>query len=430
MLRTVFGIIAVLLLLMLLGGCNNAFRSNYTSIQLSKPVAEYLSQQTLTIHNNQPRPKTRKVKVFQSLGDSIYRAQYRKLMGTTLILEVSDSLGKIRNIAIPQTKLKAYPLALTTTATPLIVGGLLSQRDPYYDPYYIDITAIGIAAAGFATDAMYTPIAMLLSRNNQYAVPTNFTLNNLEEVALLDTSQHNQLYQITVPVNPNITPFLDADFQRKYKVSMGVAIGYGLIHRSTSNVGSPKLPASSWFSMEANVQSQPHFQWGLHHTSTQPSTFNSSITSFQIGYVDNQIKNGELTCGIGLGLGTFKRIKTNNILSTSTFFRDRTLGEDSQVLKTMTFIPGQIYFFAPVSGYIQYNHHIKDQLDFWLGFRFSQIKSSTPYNVTESLLTKEQIAPGIYAERQQNIGSQFRETLHDKNMVFQFNLGLKYKLNQ
>jgi hypothetical protein len=69
-------------------------------------------------------------------------------------------------------------------------------------------------------------------------------------------------------------------------------------------------------------------------------------------------------------------------------------------------------------------------LDFWLGFRFSQIKSSTPYNVTESLLTKEQIAPGIYAERQQNIGSQFRETLHDKNMVFQFNLGLKYKLNQ
>lgn len=411
-------------------GCNNALRSNYTSVRLSQPVAEYLADQQLVVHNNQPKLETRQAKIHAPLADSFYHLQYRKLAGTSLILEVTDSIGRIRNLAIPQTKLSAFPVGLSTTTTPIIIAGILTQRDNSSYSDWTDLAAIGFSIVSLGSDLLAFPLIKLAYPNSHYAVPNNFVIKNVNDVVTLDTSDKNKIFTVTAPVNPDVTPYLNADFQKVTFQYAGLHAGYGLFHRSISQPNDPKLTAAPWFALEFNIQPRKDFRWGIHNTWTQSNSFKSNVTSMQIAYVDHNLRSGQLICGVGLGLGMSSRTASPNITETSQSLDFRKLGNDSQVIIEKTFIPNQRYFFTPFSGFIQYENHISKSMGYSLCFRMTQIESHADYLTRKTLKTTEIIAPGITAERTQNIGSIDRESYTAKNMVFQFNVGLNIRITQ
>jgi hypothetical protein len=418
-------------LVLLFASCNSAFRSSNTSIRLSPPVAEYLSQQTLLIHNNQPKLQTRQVTLQAPYADSFYTLTYRKLSGNSLILEVSDSSGKMRNIAIPQTKLKAFPVALTTTATPLTLAAYYSQRVPWSSDIWGDVIMIGISIFNLGTDALTIPLVKLTNKNSRYAVPQNYSLTNLNDVLTLDTNNKTQLYSIAAPVNPQITPFLDADFQKKQQIFIQGNIGVGLFHRSTSTPATlnPDLRISPWYAVDFQVQTSNEFAWGFYHLRSLQNNLQSTVTSPQIAYVNNHLKKAKLVCGVGVGLGTFKRSFAPDVNQSSTLLNGRTLGADSVVMIRKEFIPNLQYLFIPASGFVQYERELGKSLALTIGMRITRIQTNTDYLNYEYLKTWEVIAPGVTAERVQNLGFVTRDRYSAQNMLFHFNTGLKIRLN-
>lgn len=418
-------------LVLLFASCNSAFRSSHTSVRLSPPVAEYLSQQTLLIHNNQPKLQTRQVTLQAPFADSFYTLRYRKLSGNSLILEVSDSTGKMRNVAIPQTKLKAFPVGLTTTATPLTLAAYYSQRDPWSSDIWGDAIMIGISIFNLGTDALTIPLVKLANKNSQYAVPKNFTLTNLNDVLTLDTNNKTQLYSIAAPVNPQITPFLDADFQKKQQIFIQGNMGVGLYHRSTSTPATlnPDLRISPWYAVDFQVQTSNEFAWGFYHLRSLQDNIQSTVTSPQIAYVNNHLQKAKLVCGVGVGLGTFKRSFAPDVNQTSTLLNGRTLGADSIVMIRKEFIPNLQYLFIPVSGFVQYERELGKSLALTIGMRITRIQTNADYYNYQYLKTWEVIAPGITAERVQNLGFVDRDRYSAQNMLFHLNAGLKILLN-
>jgi hypothetical protein len=418
------------LIMMLSTGCNNLFRSQTTSVRISKPVAEYLNRQTLTIHNNKLKPTTRKVQIEPSFADTLYRLYYRRLSGTTLILEVLDTLGKIRNIAIPQTKLRAYPVSATTTTTPIIVAHLLKQRSPdSYNDYSGEI-ATGIAILSVINDAIYYPVLQISARNRQFTVPKTFVLNDLSQVQTLDTNNPNQLYTVTQPVNPTITPYLDADFQKHTQVFLAANAGYVFVHRSSRTSYTEKLSPSPWFNVELNFQGQPALRWGLRYDWSKTNDFFSNMTSLQLAYVNTHLKNANLICGVGAGIGRFTRHLGNNYIESSDILLNRKLGADSFVITQNEFVPNQSNYYLPLSAFIQYESMLAKDVSLTLGVRICSMSSFSTYSSKEFLKTTESITPGITAERWQNINYPKSVTHESQNLSFQCQIGLNFLISQ
>jgi hypothetical protein len=426
LIRHIYPILASLLFL----GCNNAYRANYTSISVTKPVADYLSNQTLTIHNNKPNTKTRNVKIHAPFTDTFYKLNFKKIAATTVILEVSDSTGKIRNVAIPQTKLRAYPIGATTTTTPIIVAHLLKQRNPdsYYD--YPGEIATGIAILSVINDAIYYPALQIMARNRQFTVPKTFVLNDLSQVQTLDTNNPNQIYTITQPVNPNITPYLDADFQKHTQVFLAANAGYGFVHRSSRTSYTEKLSPSPWFNVELNFQGQPALRWGLRYDWSKTNAFFSNTTSLQLAYVNTHLKNANLICGVSAGVGRFTRLLGNDFSLTSDIFLNRKLGADSFVITRNEFVPNQSNYYLPLSAFIQYESLLAKDVSLTLGVRICSMSSFSTYSSKEFLKTTETIAPGITAERWQNINYPKSVTHESQNLSFQCQIGLNFLISQ
>lgn len=427
MLRKCLFIISIALLF---ASCNSAFRSSHTSVQLSTPVAEYLSQQNLLIHNNQPKLVTRQPKIYAHPYDSSYYLQYRKLTGTSVILEVSDTTGKMRNIAIPQTKLKAFPVALTTTVTPVIAVGFLANRNPH--SRYNNWDALALVAIGvlnFSTDALTIPLVYLVNKHQPYAVPRSFSLSDLSTVETVDTFQKEKLYTITAPVNPHVTPYLNAEFQKTFPVFLNASAGYGLVERAFSQSSEPRLGESPWYSFELQIQPSNNFRWGMHHTRNQPTDFQCNTTTLQMAYVNHSLPRSTLSVGLGAGLGSFKRKSAPDLSDTSKLYFNRKLGADSIILIKREFIPNLQYFFPPIAGFIQYENQLTQAVSLTLDFRITRIESHIDYATTQNLKTREVIAPGITSERIQNIGFNQIESFKTKNTLYQFNMGLKIRLN-
>lgn len=411
-------------------GCNNLYRSRETYVKLSKPVAEYLNQQTLTIHNNKPNPNTRKVQIQPTTNDTVYRLYYRKLSGTTLILEVVDGQGKIRNIAIPQTKLRAYPIGSSTTSTPLIIASILEQRNPdgYYD--YSSEVASGIAILAALNDAIFCPIVQLTAKNRQYAVPKTFALRELSHVQTLDTNNPKQIYTITQPINPHITPYLDADFQKHTQVFLAANAGYGFVHRSSRTSFTENLPPSPWFNVELNFQGQPTLRWGLRYDWSKTNAFFSNMAALQLAYVNTQLKNANLICGVGAGIGRFTRHLGNDFVLSSDILLNRKLGADSFVITQNEFVPNQYNYYLPLSAFIQYESMLAKDVSLTLGVRLCSMSSFSTYSSKEFLKTTEIIAPGITAERWQNINYPKSVTHESQNLSFQCQIGLNFLISQ
>jgi hypothetical protein len=64
-----------------------------------------------------------------------------------------------------------------------------------------------------------------------------------------------------------------------------------------------------------------------------------------------------------------------------------------------------------------------------IGMRITRIQTNTDYLNYEYLKTWEVIAPGVTAERVQNLGFVTRDRYSAQNMLFHFNTGLKIRLN-
>ena len=97
----------ILSMSLLLCSCNSAFRTNKTQIVVSKDVAKYLSTTNMMVHNNSTKRQThRTVTIRETEPDTPYRLTYKKLKGDLVILQITDSNGYMRNLAIPQIKLK------------------------------------------------------------------------------------------------------------------------------------------------------------------------------------------------------------------------------------------------------------------------------------------------------------------------------------
>jgi len=411
-------------------GCNNLYRSSETYVKLSKPVAEYLNQQTLTIHNNKPNLNTRKVQIQPTTNDTVYRLYYRKLSGTTLILEVVDTQGKIRNIAIPQTKLRAYPIGSSTTTTPLIIATILEQRNPdgYYD--YSGEVASGIAILAALNDAIFYPVVQLTAKNRQYAVPKTFALRELSQVQTLDTSNPNQIYTIKQPLNPNITPYLDAHYQKHTQVFLSANAGYGFVHRYTRTSYTEKLSPSPWYNIEFNLQSQPELRWGLRYDWSKTNAFITDAVSLKLAYVNTSLKNGNLICGVGAGIGRFTRHLGNDFVLSSDILLNRKLGADSFVITQNEFVPNQSNYYLPLSAFIQYESMLAKDVSLTLGVRLCSMSSFSTYSSKEFLKTTETIAPGISAERWQNISNPKSVTHESKNLSLQCQIGLNFLISQ
>ncbi|MCX8485470.1 MAG: hypothetical protein ORO02_09735 [Bacteroidia bacterium] len=410
-------------------GCNNLYRSNYTSVTLSKPVAEYLNQQTLTVHNNKPNPTIRKAQVQPPFADTNYRLQYRRLAGNSLILEITDAQGNRRNIAIPQTKLKGYPIATTTTTAPVVIAQILKYEDPYSYYNFGTEVAVGVGVLSALSDALITPLVRLTARNRQFAVPKGFALTNLDQVQTLDTS-NPQLYTIAQPINPNITPYLDADWQKHTRVFLATHAGYGLVNQDGHTHYTEKLAPSNWFAAEINLQSSKNLRWGVRYDWTKTPTFFANATTLQVAYVNNQLPNANLLCGVGLGIGLFERIASSNFTETSDLLYNRKLGKDSLRIIENTFVPNRPRYYVPLSAYIQYEALLTNNIRIILGVRMASVKSFTTYNSREFLQTYETIAPGITAERLQTINYPTNNTYNSQNMSFQGHIGLNFLISK
>jgi hypothetical protein len=146
--------------------------------------------------------------------------------------------------------------------------------------------------------------------------------------------------------------------------------------------------------------------------------------------VSNETPNAKLIYGLGAGFGSFTRIASNNFTTTVDILNNRKLGNDSTVVTVNTFIPGQTHYFLPFSVFIQYEAAITKNINVTLGVRMASVSSITSFNSQDYLRTNEVIAPGITAERQQNINYPRTITLNSKNMSFQGNIGLNFLITK
>lgn len=413
-------------------GCNSAFRSNYTAIRITAPVAEYLSKQTVNIHNNSSNPTVRQVEIVQQSPDSLYQIQFKKLAGQSLILEVEDTAGRIRNVAIPQTKLRAFPFLLSTTTAPTLSSMIIATRNPNVrlSRNLTDVLATTSYIAAMGIDAIAYPIVKAASKNKPYAVPRTFVIRDLRQVYTFDSSNKKSIYRVVAPVNKVVSPFLDADFQKRHLLILGSTAGFGLVNEYYNSNADIGLKQSPWYAIEYNVQGSPYLRWGLHHTWSQHKDFQAGITSMQAAYVHNNANNGRFIFGIGVGSGGFIRYTADNRTDSTRMYKNRTLGPDSMVIKTATFIPDNKYFFLPMSGFIKYEQVLFKQINLNLGINVTQVRSHTDYSVQDALRTTENIAPGVTASRTHVYGYPTIERHKAKNLLIQFNFGINIQLNR
>lgn len=396
------------------------FRSTSTHIPVTKEVANYLQHQSLTIHKNKENSKNRSITIQENPYDTMMLLRFKKLSGQTLILEISDSTGKIRNIAIPQTKLNAYPLLLTTTTTPVLIGSALSKskNDRNEDEW---ATALSILAIGY--DVASAAIIKGLYPHAKYQVAPGFQIDKLSAVTILDTNG-NRVFEVPTPLNPKPSIYLDANYQKHPQVYLGASMGGILQHEDFSDHPSSTLTNSPWYNLTFDIQTNANFKWGLHYSAHISKSSEANITSLQMGYIQ-PLKTGSLNYGIGLGIGFFERLKGDNLQQISTIWNSRKITGDSSVLIDFVFLPNTKHYYVPVTGYIGYSAPLNKIIDFTASVQGTSVGSFSDFTTTERLIYTEDVAPGVTAERSLQTKDDFRTTFRTQNMVFQFNVGLK-----
>ena len=421
----------ILSMSLLLCSCNSAFRTNKTQIVVSKDVAKYLSTTNMMVHNNSTKRQThRTVTIRETEPDTPYRLTYKKLKGDLVILQITDSNGYMRNLAIPQIKLSAYPLLLSTTLSPPLTYFALTfrNRGPFTDALIAVYNGLAITIDAYAGAAI-----LFANPNARYTVPPNYRITNLSDVTTIDTANHEKLLDIPMPINPNPTPFLTQNYRKKCLYAFSLGGSYGIAHElsktlmksQTSRVNLPNQIANGiWAHAGLHFQPRPHFQWGYSfHSNMNPNTSINFLLN-EIGWIV-PLKKGSFELGCGVGLGTNQMNQGSNYLDSFNTYKNKTLPTGQLLEESYSFFPST-HAFAPVGGRIQFIYPIINQIEIAASFNGIRIPSYTEYNKKETLLTEEQIAPNIVAYRREEMTFN-SVTVKSINRLYSIGLSLRCK---
>jgi len=427
-------LLGIFLVFLLTTSCNSAFRANSTFIRVSPSVAKYLHHKEVVIHNNDSRKNIfRKVSIeVPRESDSLYRLKFKKIKGETLILEITDSSQNIRNIAIPQSKLKAYPVTLSTTIFPVTGFGLASVEGD--GKKFAEAIVVLVGLLSVTTDLIAVPLSQPLFPHQPWTVPPEFTLKNIADVTPVYRKNSENLFEISKPINPNPSAFLNKNYQKKQRFNAQFSMGYGIPDYrklSTADLSkrSSRMNASPWMNGEFNIQTSSKFQWGFYTAASMEPTTKSSVSALQMGFIHQIQPNAHITFGVGAGLGSFTRLEANSFTDSINRYNNKILRGDSMLHTTYAFKPDEKHNFMPITMYLQYSHKLHRYVNFNVGLRATKFNSYFDYTKTQVLKNSETIAPGIIALRSQMIGEPEEELTKTKNIVYQMQLGFTFTLN-
>jgi hypothetical protein len=397
-------------------------------------VAKYLHHKEVVIHNNDSRKNIfRKVSIeVPRESDSLYRLKFKKIKGETLILEITDSSQNIRNIAIPQSKLKAYPVTLSTTIFPVTGFGLASVEGD--GKKFAETIVVLVGLLSVTTDLIAVPLSQPLFPHQPWTVPPEFTLKNIADVTPVYRKNSENLFEISKPINPNPSAFLNKNYQKKQRFNAQFSMGYGIPDYrklSTADLSkrSSRMNASPWMNGEFNIQTSSKFQWGFYTAASMEPTTKSSVSALQMGFINQIQPNAHITFGVGAGLGSFTRLEANSFTDSINRYNNKILRGDSMLHTTYAFKPDEKHNFMPITMYLQYSHKLHRYVNFNVGLRATKFNSYFDYTKTQVLKNSETIAPGIIALRSQMIGEPEEELTKTKNIVYQMQLGFTFTLN-
>jgi hypothetical protein len=397
-------------------------------------VAKYLHHKEVVIHNNDSRKNIfRKVSIeVPQESDSLYRLKFKKIKGETLILEITDSSQNIRNIAIPQSKLKAYPVTLSTTIFPVTGFGLASVEGD--GKKFAETIVVLVGFLSVTTDLIAVPLSQPLFPHQSWTVPPEFTLKNIADVTPGYRKNSENLFEISKPINPNPSAFLNKNYQKKQRFNAQFSMGYGIPDYrklSTADLSkrSSRMNASPWMNGEFNIQTSSKFQWGFYTAASMEPTTKSSVSALQMGFIHQIQPNAHITFGVGAGLGSFTRLEANSFTDSINRYNNKILRGDSMLHTTYAFKPDEKHNFMPITMYLQYSHKLHRYVNFNVGLRATKFNSYFDYTKTQVLKNSETIAPDIIALRSQMIGEPEEELTKTKNIVYQMQLGFTFTLN-
>ena len=433
---------AIVIFAMHFCGCNSAFRPRKTQIRISNEVAKYLANTEMVIHNNSEKKQIeRPVQIEYLENDSLQpQLTYTRLKGEIVILQIKDSLKYLRNVAIPQVKLTAYPLLISTTTSPSIAYFLLSSKKNYPRNVLIVLFYQSLATN---FDAFIGSTIMLTKKHARYTVPRSFSISKLSEVVTLDSANSallkkeevpTQLLDIPLPINQNPTPFLTADYKKKYQFIFTVNSGYGLnqailskfIGNQTSRVPLPNNLANGlWTSIGILIQPSAKYQWGYsYHTKADPN--------LSCNYLLNEIgvlipfHKCHFEIGGGLGWGMTTHIHGNNYTDSFTTYQNKPVGSGRLLLEDYQFIPNEKHTFLPVNVHFQYIYPIKKNIEITASASYSRIPIYSDFIKTETLLTTQKITPTITSYNRDEL-SQQQITIKTLNEIYNLGLSVRVK---
>ena len=434
---------AVVIFALLFCGCNSAFRPSKTQIRISQDVARYLAKTEMVINNNSTKKQiVRNVRI-EYLENDTQRPQltYKRVKGKIVILQIKDSLGYMRNIAIPQVKLSAYPLLFSTTISPTITYFLLSSPHNQEWNFFI---AIIYQAIVINIDAYAGAASMLAKRHARYVVPSSFAINKLSEVVTLDTHNYailggemtaKQLEDIPLPINEHPTPYLSEDFQKKYQFIFTANSVYGLnqalstkfLNNQESRVTLPNILAHGiWNSFGFHIQPSAKYQWGYTYHSKMDPNLSCNYLLNEIGFLI-PYKKGNFEIGGGLGWGMSTRNRDANYVDSFSTFQNKPVGNNRLLEEKYRLIPNVKHHFLPVNGHVQYIYPIKKNIELTASASYSRIPSYSDFFKTETLLTKENITPTITSYKRDELSYQ-QITIKTVNQIYSLGLSIRVKI--
>lgn len=420
----------ILSLSLILFSCNSAFRAQNTHVVLSKTVAEYLSTKELIVHNNSTEKLITRTATIQET-DTLYQLTYNKLQGDAVILQITDDSGKMRNVAIPQMKLSAYPVLLSSTISPTLTVYALTFPGRNYHTDYILLLYNPIAAA---IDAFAGRVIIRTRKHARYTVPNTYRIANLTDVTTIDTANNQLLLEIPIPVNPNPTNYLTQDYRKKCEYAFSLGSSFGSTHETsttylysqTSRVNLPnKIDNGIWATAGIHFQPNSHFQWGYSFHSNINPNLSINFLLNHVGFVV-PLKKGSVEIGCGLGFGTTRRIRGNSYCDSFDSYIKYPLKTNQLLEESYSFIPS-IHVFAPINGHIQFIYPLKNRFEIAATFNGFKMPSYNLFEKSETVLTKDQITPNIVAYRREEFTFN-NITVKSTHRLFSIGLSLRLKL--
>ena len=420
----------ILSLSLLLFSCNSAFRGQNTHVVLSKTVAEYLSTKELIVHNNSTKKLITRTATIQET-DTLYQLTYKKLKGDVVILEITDSSGKMRNVAIPQMKLSAYPVLLSSTISPPLTVYALRFREI---ESYTDVLLIFYNSLAAVIDVYAGTATMRTRKHGRYTVPNTYRIMNLDDVTTIDTANNQLLLEIPIPINPNPTPFLTQKYRKKCQYAFSLGSSFGTTHETsttylysqTSRVNLPnKIDNGVWASASLHFQPKAHLQWGYSlHSNINPNLSVNFLLN-DVGFVV-PLKKGSLEIGCGIGFGISRRIRGNSYCDSFDSYKKEPLKTNQLLEESYSFIPS-IHTFVPINGHIQFIYPLKNHFEIAASVNGFRIPSYNLFEKSETVLTKDQITPNIVAYRREEFTFS-NITVKSIHGLYSIGLSLRLKL--